>query len=70
MPVVVGTVPTKRFWGLGSGVLPTLCSVCTSGPKVEEALTIKDKLPAGGYRMLAYLGVSARWADLYLRRRA
>ena len=38
--------------------------------KIEEVQTIKDKLPASGYGMLAHLGVSARWADLYLRRRA
>lgn len=38
--------------------------------KIEEVQTIKDKLPASGYRMLTHLGVSARWADLYLRRRA
>ena len=37
---------------------------------IEEVQAIKETLPAGGYRMLEWLGVSARWADLYLRRRA
>ena len=37
--------------------------------KVEEALRIKERLPVSGYRLLEYLGVSARWADLALRRR-
>ena len=37
--------------------------------KIEEALRIKERLPVSGYRLLAYLGVSARWADLALRGR-
>ncbi len=36
--------------------------------KVDDVLKIQEKLSASDYRMLEWLGVAARWADLYMRR--
>lgn len=36
--------------------------------KVDGAKAIEDKLCSGDYRMMEWLGVAARWADLHIRR--
>ena len=37
--------------------------------KICEVTEIKERLPAHGYRMMEWIGVAARWADLRIRRR-
>ena len=37
--------------------------------KVDGSEEIRDKLRSSDYRMMEWLGVAARWADLYIRRR-